>query len=175
MLRAMSLRLVSRVLPQVGGPAASCGATAVLGRRHMSTPTPAEESGTEFNKMVEYFALRGSELVIDKIVREEKKMPKEEKRAHLKVAAVGAWYSACPLYVRACRVRACGPHMQCVCACVRPMCAYSCVFTTGASCHSDPPSQFSIHTASIIPISVAYGTKLLLARNSHHIEAPQLV
>lgn len=67
------------MLPQVARPA-SCG-TVVLAR-HLSSPTPTEE--TTFNKMVEDFALRGSELVIEKIVREEKKMPKEERRAQLK-------------------------------------------------------------------------------------------
>ena len=82
MLRARSQQLVSQMLPRVARPA-SCG-TVVLAR-HLSSPTPTEE--TTFNKMVEDFALRGSELVIEKIVREEKKMPKEERRAQLKVVS----------------------------------------------------------------------------------------
>ena len=82
MLRVTSRQFVSRMLPRVARPA-SCG-TVVLAR-HLSSPTPTEE--TTFNMMVEDFALRGSELVIDKIVREEKKMPKEEKRAQLKVVS----------------------------------------------------------------------------------------
>ena len=82
MLRARGQQLVSQMLPRVARPA-SCG-TVVLAR-HLSSPTPTEE--TTFNKMVEDFALRASELVTERIVREEKNMPKEEKRAQLKVVS----------------------------------------------------------------------------------------
>lgn len=82
MLRATSRQLVDRVLPRVVRPASYGGV--VLGRE-VSTPAATEDSGTTFNKMVEQFALRGSELVIDKMVQEEKRIPPEEKRAQLKV------------------------------------------------------------------------------------------
>ena len=84
MLRATGRHLVNRVLPRVVRPASYGGV--VLGRQ-VSTPAATEDNGAAFNKMVEQFALRGSELVIDKIVEEETRMPKEEKRAHLKVGS----------------------------------------------------------------------------------------